>query len=114
MAEFPYPPPGPTGNYGDPPPPEGYGGYRAPAAPEHDPELVAMKRRIDRMQTLYLVLFISSLVLMVVGWQVQLGLLGNVAWASALGGAVFTRIRRQSIVRKYNLRLSGGAPTLLT
>jgi hypothetical protein len=41
-------------------------------------------------------------------------LCGHVAWAGTLGGAVITRLTRQSMVRRYNRILTGGGPTLLT
>jgi len=84
-----------------------------PPPSEGSAELVALKRRIDRMQVLYAVLFITSLVLLVVGYT-GLPLGGHVAWAASLGGAVIVRLTRQSMVRRYNRALAGGGPVPLT
>ncbi len=84
-----------------------------PPPSEGGPELVALKRRIDRLQALYAVLFIGSLVILVIGFQ-GMPLYGHLAWAGSLGGAVITRLTRQSMVRRYNRILTGGGPTLLT
>ncbi|HMG52498.1 MAG TPA: hypothetical protein VK601_03425 [Kofleriaceae bacterium] len=84
-----------------------------PPPSEGSAELVTLKRRIDRLQVLYAVLFFTSLVLLVVGYS-GLPLYGHVAWASSLGGAVAVRLVRQSMVRRYNRALAGGGPSLLT
>jgi hypothetical protein len=79
---------------------------------EGNPEMVALKRKIDVLQVLYIVLFFSSLLLIVVGFR---GVpFGNVAWAVTLGGSVVVRLIRQSMVRSYNRILTGGAPPQLT
>jgi hypothetical protein len=80
---------------------------------EGNVELATLKRKIDGLQVLYGVLFFSSLVILVVGWR-GMPLYGHVAWAASLGGAVITRLVRQSMVRRYNRILTGGGPSLLT
>jgi hypothetical protein len=114
----PFRPPGPQG-----PPPGGYGApspYAAPAQygmPPSDPsspEMRAMKDRIDLLQKLYLVLFLGSLGILVASYTVGIPPIGHVAWAITLGGAVITRIKRQSLVNKYNAALAGGRPAHLT
>jgi hypothetical protein len=80
---------------------------------EGNVELATLKRKIDGLQVLYGVLFFSSLVILVVGWR-GMPLYGHVAWAASLGGAVVTRLVRQSMVRRYNRILTGGGPSLLT
>lgn len=76
-------------------------------------QLVALKRRIDTLQILYAVLFFTSLVILVIGFA-GMPFYGHVAWAVSLGGAVITRWTRQSMVRRYNQILAGGAPAQLT
>jgi hypothetical protein len=88
------------------PPPGGYG--NAPPAPE----LAALKKRIDRLQGLYLVLFLTSLAILVASWSIHLPPIGHLAWAVTLGGAVVTRIVRQGLVTKYNAMLMRGPPPL--
>lgn len=80
---------------------------------EGSPELLALKRKIDGLQILYGVLFFSSLAILVIGFR-GMPLYGHVAWATTLGGAVVTRLTRQSLVRRYNRILTGGGPSLLT
>jgi hypothetical protein len=80
---------------------------------EGNVELATLKRKIDGLQVLYGVLFITSLVILVVGFR-GMPLYGHVAWAGSLGGAVLTRLFRQSLVRRYNRILTGGGPSLLT
>ena len=84
-----------------------------PPPNEGSAELVALKRKIDGMQVLYAVLFFTSLVLLVIGFS-GMPFYGHVAWAVSLGGAVVTRLVRQSMVRRYNRILTGGAPAQLT
>jgi hypothetical protein len=80
---------------------------------EGNVELATLKRKIDGLQVLYGVLFITSLVILVIGWR-GMPFYGHVAWAGSLGGAVITRLVRQSMVRRYNRILTGGGPSLLT
>ena len=80
---------------------------------EGSAELVALKRKIDGLQILYAVQFFSSLVILVMGYR-GMPLVGHIAWAAALGGAVITRLTRQSLVKRYNRMLTGGGPSLLT
>lgn len=109
------------------PPPGGYGApspYAAP--PQHygpppgddglagSPSMRALKDRIDMMQKLYLFLFIGSLGILVASYTVGIPPIGHVAWAITLGGAVITRIKRQSMVNKYNAALAGGRPAPLS
>jgi hypothetical protein len=82
-------------------------------SPEPNPALVALKRKIDALQLLYVVLFVASLVLIVAGYRVHTASV-NVLWAFALGGAVLVRIFRQSLVRKYNAVVTGGRPAPLS
>ena len=84
-----------------------------PPPTEGTPELASLKRNIDRLQILYGVLFTTSLVILVVGWG-GMPYWAHLAWAGTLGGAVITRIKRQSMVNKYNRILAGGGPALLT
>jgi len=79
------------------------------------PEMVSLKRKINFLQALYLVLFITSLVLIVVNTQRHAASsAGEYAWAVALGSAVVTRLVRQSLVAKYNTAVMGGRPGPLT
>lgn len=80
---------------------------------EGSPELSSLKRKIDGLQVLYAVLFTTSLVILVIGFQ-GLPFYGHLAWAGSLGGAVMTRLIRQAMVRRYNRILTGGGPSLLT
>lgn len=75
-----------------------------------DSELAALKAKIDRLQSLYFVLFVSSLVLLVARWVVTLPPISFLAWALTLGGAVACRLYRTSLVNKYNALLTRGAP----
>jgi len=74
---------------------------------DRSPELRALKRRIDALLVLYVVLFATSLVLIVAKSQRALGADASYLWAIALGSAVATRLYRQSQVRKYNALLTG-------
>jgi hypothetical protein len=74
----------------------------------------ALKDRIDMMQKLYLFLFIGSLGILVASYTIGIPPIGHVAWAITLGGAVITRIKRQSMVNKYNAALAGGRPAPLS
>jgi hypothetical protein len=80
----------------------------------NEAELSALKKTIDMMQGLYLVLFITSLVVLVINWQGHQPSYMHLLWAGALGGAVITRLVRQSKVAKYNSLLLGGRPGPLT
>ena len=73
-----------------------------------------MKRKIDGMQKLYVVLFMASLVLLLVNWSQHSPMYMHVIWAASLGGAVITRITRLGMVAKYNSALLGGGPAPLT
>jgi len=73
-------------------------------------ELAALKSKIDVLRVLYAVLFFGSLVILVVQYGAHVAGL-TLPWALLLGGAVATRLVRQSIVAKYNGLLSGGQPT---
>jgi hypothetical protein len=84
-----------------------------PPPSEGSPELAALKRKVDGLQVLYGLLFFSSLVILVIGYR-GMPLYGHVAWATTLGGAVITRLTRQSLVRRYNRMLTGSGPSLLT
>jgi len=71
--------------------------------------LVALKRKIDAMQVVYLVLFLTSLALIVFSYgRASSG--SNMLWAFALGSAVIVRLVRQSMVAKYNVMVTGGRP----
>lgn len=80
----------------------------------NEAELAALKKKIDFMQGLYLVLFITSLVVLVINWQGNQPSYMHLIWAGSLGGAVITRLTRQSKVAKYNSLLLGGRPGPLT
>jgi hypothetical protein len=84
-----------------------------PPPHEGSTQLATLKRKIDGMQILYAVLFFTSLVLLVIGFS-GMPFYGHVAWAVTLGGAVVTRLIRQSMVRRYNRILTGGGPAQLT
>jgi hypothetical protein len=79
-----------------------------PPAREGNRELAALKRKIDTLQVLYVVLFFASLAVLVFARGAHL------AWAAALGGAVVVRLTRQSLVGRYNRGLAGGGPAQLT
>jgi len=82
--------------------------------PEPSDDLVSLKKKIDGLQILYIVLFVTSLVLIVVNYQTRAASSMHVLWAVTLGGAVITRIGRQSLVAKYNSALAGGRPAPLS
>ncbi len=84
------------------------------ASPSVDPALAALKKKIGFLQGLYLVLFIASLDMLLVNMSHPRPMSWHVVWALSLGGAVVTRIYRQSQVAKYNAILMGGGPTPLT
>jgi hypothetical protein len=77
--------------------------------PANNAELVALKRRIDAFQILYVVLFVASLALLLASFQTSVGSV-NVLWALSLGGAVLVRVIRSSWVSKYNTLINGGRP----
>jgi hypothetical protein len=79
-------------------------------SPPVDGELVAMKKRIDAMQILYVALFVASLVLLITNWQTNASSSMHVVWALSLGGAVLVRVIRSSMVSKYNSAVSNGRP----
>lgn len=71
-------------------------------------ERESLKQRIATLQTVYLVLFLASLVMLGVNWVVlHHTLLGTLAWALTLGGAVATRLYRTSLVNRYNALVMG-------
>lgn len=76
--------------------------------PGQNLELAALKRKIGTLQVVYGVLFGLSLVLIVYNYQAHTAAEMHVLWAVALGGAVITRLIRQSLVNKYNALLMGG------
>ncbi|HEY0254283.1 MAG TPA: hypothetical protein VGC41_22300 [Kofleriaceae bacterium] len=78
-----------------------------------NPRLVALKRQISALQIAYLVLFVTSLVLIVVNYGARSSS-QNIWWAITLGSAVVIRLIRQSLVAKYNSILVGGRPAPLT
>ena len=78
-----------------------------------EPDLLALKSKIDAMRILYGILFIASLVLILANWQLRLSGVFHLAWAVCLGGAVLTRLYRTSLVNRYNNLLAGGGPTPL-
>ena len=82
--------------------------------PVVDVELQALKRKIDAMQILYVILFGISLVMIVYNYSAHSAASMHVIWAIALGSAVLTRIIRQSMVTKYNARLNNGRPAPLS
>ncbi len=78
--------------------------------PEMTPAMVSLKRKINFLQIMYLLLFVASLVLIVMNTQRQRAAWGEYAWAITLGSAVVTRLVRQSLVAKYNTLVMGGRP----
>ena len=82
-------------------------------SPSLDPQLAALKARIGFLQGLYLVLFMASLGMLLVNMTAHRPVSWHVIWAVALGGAVVTRLYRQSLVAKYNSLLMGGRPAPL-
>ena len=67
-----------------------------------------MRRKIENLQKLYFVLFFGSLVLLVLRWTIAMPSISMLAWAVCLGGAVATRLYRQSLVTKYNAMIYRG------
>jgi hypothetical protein len=105
------------------PPPGGYGlddtyGFGASPDPAPDSifaqELASMKERIDRLQKLHLTLFLVSLGLLVASWAITMPLIGHITWAITLGGSVIARVKRQSLVSRYNELVSRGRPAPIT
>ena len=84
-----------------------------PPPTEGSVELATLKRTIDRLQLLYGVLFGGSLMILIVGWG-GMPYWAHLAWGFSLGGAVLTRMKRTSLVNKYNRILTGGGPAQLT
>ncbi len=82
--------------------------------PEPGDDLVRLKKKIDVLQILYVILFIGSLVLLVANWQTRAASSMHVMWAVVLGSAVLTRIYRQTVVAKYNSAVAGNRPAPLT
>jgi hypothetical protein len=80
--------------------------------PQPPPEAVSLKRTITFLTILYVVLFGTSLAIIVRNSQPHpRGDWGTWAWAVFLGSAVCTRLIRQGLVRKYNSIIAGGRPT---
>jgi len=78
----------------------------------HETELASLKSKIDALRILYVILFFGSLGVIVVQYTAHVGGL-TLLWALLLGGAVVTRLTRQSMVNKYNSLLAGGGPAPL-
>ena len=81
--------------------------------PQPPPEAISLKRTISFLTVLYLILFVTSLAIIVRN-NTELhprGDWGTWAWAVLLGSAVCTRLFRQTLVRKYNSIIAGGRPT---
>lgn len=102
------------------PPPGGYGladtyGFGGPAPdPAFARELTTLKDRIDRLQKLHLGLFLVSLGLLVASWAITMPLIGHITWAITLGGSVIARVKRQSLVARYNELVARGRPAPIT
>jgi len=75
-------------------------------------ELASLKSKIDALRILYIVLFFGSMAILVIQYAGSIGGL-TLPWALLLGGAVATRLARQSMVNKYNALLAGGKPAPL-
>lgn len=75
-------------------------------------ELTSLKSKIDALRILYAVLFFASLVILALQFAGHVAGL-TLIWALCLGGAVATRLARQSMVNKYNALLAGGRPAPL-
>jgi hypothetical protein len=73
-----------------------------------DAERTSLKAKIDQLQTVYIVLFGGSLVVLALQWFViGWGNGGRLLWFVLLGSAVGTRIYRTSLVNRYNADLGG-------
>jgi hypothetical protein len=72
-------------------------------------ELASLKSKIDTLRVLYAILFFGSLAIIVLQFTAHVGGL-TLPWALLLGGAVVSRLVRQSMVNKYNNILSNGRP----
>ena len=72
-----------------------------------DDEMTALKSRIASLQTVYFVLFAGSLAMLAFEYMVFRNTLTVVVWVLLLGGAVATRLYRNSLVNKYNAELDG-------
>jgi hypothetical protein len=94
----------PNGGYGVPNSP-----YAPPGGPPGMPgaDLDAMRKKIDALQKLYFVLFVGSLVVLVLRYTVAMPPISFLGWAVLLGGAIATRLYRQSLANKYNQLLFG-------
>jgi len=79
-----------------------------------DQELASLKATIDRLAILYPILFGASLVIIVLQTMTPHGFGGplSLVWAMTLGGAVATRLYRNSLVTKYNASISKGPAPL--
>jgi hypothetical protein len=75
-------------------------------------ELASLKSKIDALRIVYAVLFFTSLAILVAQFTAHVQGL-TLVWALTLGGAVVTRLIRQSMVNKYNALLAGGRPAPL-
>ena len=69
-------------------------------------QLAALKKKIDALQKVYLVLFLGSLALIAFNRT-------KLIWALLLGSAVCTRLYRQSQVTRYNAIIARGGPSPL-
>ncbi|HEY4119505.1 MAG TPA: hypothetical protein VGM56_16670 [Byssovorax sp.] len=72
-----------------------------------DDEMASLKSRISSLQKVYFVLFIGSLAVLAFEYLVLRNPLTMVVWVLMLGGAVATRLYRNSLVNKYNAELDG-------
>lgn len=92
----------------------GDGLHKEVVPPDRDMELARLKSKIDRLRWLYVVLFGTSVVVLVLNWQGGMPKYLHLLWGGSLLGAVITRLTRQSLVNKYNSLLVGGRPGQLT
>ena len=93
---------------------QGDGLHKEVVPPQSNVELARLKSKIDRLQWLYLLLFGTSIVILILNWQGGMPGYFHVLWGGSLLGAVVTRLTRQSLVQKYNSQLNGGRPAQLT
>jgi hypothetical protein len=74
-----------------------------------DVELAALKSKIDTLRIIYAVLFFGSLGVLAMQFVGHVAGL-TIPWIILLGGAVTTRLIRQSMVNRYNTLLANGRP----
>ena len=73
-----------------------------------DAERASLKAKIDRLQTVYAVLFGGSLVVLALQWLVVgWGNGWRLLWFLCLGGAVAVRTYRTSLVNRFNADRGG-------